>query len=69
MEQGAGDARGDGEEFSLSGEDFDLARARKFGKIDGATTADAGGCGFVGGDCGKLGEEFARVDEEGVYSW
>ena len=53
----------------MSGEDFDLARARKFGKIDGATTADAGGCGFVGGDCGKLGEEFARVDEEGVYSW
>jgi hypothetical protein len=49
----------------LSGEDFDLAGAGEFGEVDGASVADAGGGGFVGGDGGELGEELARVDEQG----
>jgi hypothetical protein len=39
----------------LALEDFDLASAREFEKIDGAAGADAGGGGFVGGYGGKLG--------------
>jgi hypothetical protein len=64
MEEGAGDAGGDGEQVGLAGEDFDLAGAGEFGEVDGASAADAGGGGFVGGDGGKLGQELARVDEE-----
>lgn len=66
VEEGSGDAGGDGEEFGLAGEDFDLAGAGYVGKVDGASAADAGGGGFVGGDRGKLREQLARVDEEGV---
>lgn len=66
MEQCAGDASGDGDEVALSVEDLDLAGAGKFGKIDGASGADAGGGGIVGGDGGELGEKFAGMDEEGV---
>ncbi len=65
MEQGAGDAGGDGQEVALSGEDFDLAGAGEFGEVDWASAADAGGGGFVGGDGRKLGEELAGMDEEG----
>ena len=49
----------------LAGEDFDLAGAGEFGEVDGASAADAGGGGLVGGDGGKLGQELAGVDEEG----
>ena len=66
MEQGAGDAGGDGDQFALAGEDFDLAGAGEFGKVDGSAAADAGGGGFVGGDGGKLRQELAGVNEEGV---
>ena len=69
MKQRAGYAGGDGEEFPLSGEDFDLAGAGEFGEIDGASVTDAGGGEFVGGDGGELGEELARVDEEGLEYW
>ena len=65
MEEGAGDAGGDGEQFGLAGEDFDLAGAGEFGEVDGTAAADAGGGGFVGGDGGKLRKELAGVDEEG----
>ena len=68
MEERSGYASGDGDEFALSGEDFDLAGAGKFGKVDGASGADAGGGGVVGGDGGKLGKELAGVDEEGGYA-
>ena len=63
MKQGAGDAGGDGEEIALSGEDLDLARAGEFEEIDGASGADAGGGGFVGGDGGKLRQQPAGMDE------
>jgi hypothetical protein len=66
VEEGAGYAGGDGDEIALSGEDFDLAGAGEFGEVDGASAADAGGCEFVGGDGGELGEEFAGVDEESI---
>ena len=65
MKQRAGDAGGDGEQGPLVGEDFDLAGAGKFRKVDGTAAADAGGGGFVGGDGGKLRKELAGVDEEG----
>jgi hypothetical protein len=42
VEQGAGDAGGDGDQVALAVEDFDLAGAREFGEIDGASPADAG---------------------------
>ena len=48
----------------MSGEDFDLAGAGKFWKVDGTAAADAGSGGFVGGDGGKLWKELAGVDEE-----
>ena len=63
MEEGSGDAGGDGEEFGLAGEDFDLAGAGKFWEVDGSSAANAGGGGFVGGDGGKLGQELAGMDE------
>ena len=66
MEQSAGDAGGDGDQFPLAAEDFDLAGARQFGEIDGATAADAGSGGFVGGDGRKLWEQLPRVNEETV---
>ena len=68
MEEGAGDAGGDGDQVALTGEDFDLAGAGEFGEVDGASAADAGDGGFVGGDGGESGEEGARVDEEEVSS-
>jgi hypothetical protein len=49
----------------LAGEDFDLAGAGDVGEIDGASAADAGCGGFVGGYAGELGEEFSGMDEEG----
>ena len=64
VEEGAGDAGGDGEQFGLAGEDFDLAGAGEFGEVDGASAADAGGGGLVGGDGGKVRQELAGVDEE-----
>ena len=64
MEEGSGDAGGDGEEFGLAGEDFNLAGAGEVGKVDGAPAADAGGGGFVGGDGGELRQEQAGMDEE-----
>src|ERR1022692_2001316 len=69
MEQGSGYASGDGDQVPLSVEDFDLAGAGEFGKVDGASAADAGGGGFVGGDGGKLRQELAGVDEEGRYAF
>src|SRR5258708_152724 len=69
VEEGAGYAGGDGDKVALSVEDFDLAGAGEFGEIDGASVADAGGGGFVGGDGGKLGEELAGVDEERGYAF
>ena len=64
VEEGAGDAGGDGEQFGLAGEDFDLAGAGKFGEVDGASATDARGGGFIGGNRGKLREELAGVGEE-----
>ena len=54
VEQGAGHAGGDGDEVYLAGEDFDLTGAGDVGEIDGASAADAGGGGFVGGDGGNV---------------
>lgn len=64
MEQGSGYAGGDGDEVALAGEDFDVAGAGDVGEVDGASAADAGGGGLVGGDGGELREQFAGVDEE-----
>ena len=66
VEEGAGNAGGDGEQFGLAGEDFDLAGAGEFGEVDGASAADAGGGRLVGGDGGKVRQELAGVDEESV---
>ena len=68
MEEGAGYSGGDGDEVALAGEDFDLAGAGKIGEIDGASAADAGGGGFVGGNGRKLRQELAGMDEEGFDS-
>ena len=68
MEEGAGYARGDGDQFPLAAEDFDLASLGEFGQIDGASAADAEDGGFVGGDRWEVGEQFAGVDEEGFES-
>ncbi len=65
MEQGSGYAGDDGDEVALSVEDFDVAGAGEFGKVDGASAADAGGGGFVGGDAGKLRQQLTGMDEEG----
>jgi hypothetical protein len=64
MEERAGDTGGDGDQVALSVEDFDPAGAGKFGEIDGASGADAGGGWVVGGDGGKLGQKSAGMDEE-----
>ena len=69
VEEGAGYAGGDCDEVTLAGEDFDLGGAGNVGEVDGTSTADAGYGGFVGGDGGELGEEFAGVDEEGFKVW
>jgi hypothetical protein len=66
MEEGSGYAGGYGDQFPLASEDFDLAGAGEFGKVDGASAADAGGGGLIGGDGRKFGQELAGVDEEGV---
>jgi hypothetical protein len=47
----------------LAAEDFDLAGAGEFGEVDGASAADAGDGGFVGGDGRKVGQQFAGMDE------
>ena len=65
MEECAGDAGGDGDQFLLALEDFDKARAGEFRKVDGAAGADAEDCRFIGGDRGEVWEELAGVDEEG----
>ena len=52
----------------MSGEDFDLAGAGKLREVDGASAADAGGGGLVGGDGWKVREQLAGVDEEGSYA-
>ena len=66
MEEGAGYARGDGDQIALVGEHFNLGGAGEVGEIDGASAADAGCGGFVGGNGGEIGEKFARVDAEGL---
>ena len=66
MEEGAGYAGGDGDQVALSGEDFDLAGAGEFGEVDRASGTNARCGGFVGGDGGEIGQEFAGVDEKGV---
>src|SRR5437867_3699800 len=50
VEEGAGDAGGDGDQGALIGKDFDMGDAGNVGKIDGASAADEGDGGFVGGD-------------------
>ena len=69
MEQRSRDAGSDGDQVSLSAEDFDLPGAGKLGEIDGASAANMGGGDFVGRDRRELGQEFARVDEEGVENF
>ena len=69
MEEGAGDAGGDGDEVALAAEDFDLAGAGEFGEVNGASATDAGDGGFVGGNARKVGEQFAGVDEKIVQGF
>ncbi|MGC2709374.1 MAG: hypothetical protein WA252_09610 [Candidatus Sulfotelmatobacter sp.] len=64
MEQAAGHTGRDGDQVGLVGEDFNLAGAGEFGEVDGASVADAGGCGSVSSNAGKLWEQLARVDKE-----
>ena len=54
MKECAGYPRGNGDEFALAVEDFDLAGAGKFGEVDGTSGPDAGGGGFVGRDGRKM---------------
>jgi hypothetical protein len=69
MEEGSGYSGGYGYQFALAVEDFDLTGAGEFGEVDGASGADAGSGGFVGGDRGELRQELAGVDEEGSYAF
>ena len=64
VEEGAGHAGGDGDQFPLAAEDFDLAGAGKFGEIDGASVADASSGEFVGGDGREVGQQFTGMDEQ-----
>jgi len=65
MKQGAGDPGRDGQQVALSEEDFDLAGAGEFGKVDRAAAANARGGGFVRGNGGELWKELAWVDKKG----
>jgi len=69
VEQRPGYAGGDGDQVPLAVEDLDLASAGEFGKVDGASAANAGGGGVGGGDGGKLRQEFTGVDEEVGSPW
>lgn len=62
----AGDAGRDGEEFLLSEENFDLTSTGEIGQVDGASVSDVSGCEFVGADCGKVGQQMARVNEKSL---
>ena len=68
VKKSAGNARGDGDEVALSEEDFDLRRARHFGKVDGASAADEGYVLFGRGDAGKFGNEFAGMNAKRLDS-
>lgn len=63
VEEGAGYAGGDGNQFPLAAKDFDLTSAREVGEINGASVADAGSGQFVDGHRRKIGKQFARMDE------
>jgi hypothetical protein len=64
MEQGAGDAGGDCNQFRLAAKNFYLAGSGKFWEVDGAAVADMGSGFFVGGYGWKLRQKFAGVDED-----
>jgi len=64
MEERSGYAGGDGDQVALAGEYFDLAGAREFREIDGASAPDSGDGKFVRHDAWHVGEEFAGVNEE-----
>ena len=64
MEQGAGDAGGDGDQFPLATENFYLSGSRKLWKIDGAAVADVSSGFFIRGYGWKLGQKLAWVDED-----
>ena len=64
MEQSAGDADCDGDQFPLAAENFYLAGSRKFWEVDGATVADVRSSFLVCGHGWKLGQELAWVDED-----
>src|SRR5579871_5035676 len=54
MEECSGHAGGDGDQVALAGENLHLTGAGEFRKVDSASTADAGGGGFVGGHRRKV---------------
>ena len=58
------DPGGDGDQFPLAAEYFDLPGTREFGQIHGASATDTGGVRFIGSDGRKLRQEFAGVNEE-----
>ena len=64
MEEGAGDAGGDGDQFPLAGENFYLPGSGKFWKIDGTAIADVRSGFFICAYGWKLRQELAGVDED-----
>src|SRR5579864_1436449 len=62
VEERAGYTRGDGDEVVLSGEDFHLPGAGKFGQVYGPSAADVRGRHFIGCDGGKGRKQLAGVD-------
>src|SRR5215470_3790220 len=66
MKQSACDARGNGNQFLLSGKDFHLAGAGEFREVHGAAHPNFSGVFFGRGDGRKFRKQFPRMDEEFV---
>src|SRR5215469_579702 len=62
LEEGAGDAGGDGEEIALSGEDLDLRRRGELGQVGLHAVAHAADGLLVGGDGWHVGQQRARMN-------
>jgi len=67
MEEGAGDAGGDGEKFGLAAKTLIGGAGRRWGGDRGGRSRMRGGGGFVGGDGGESWAGVGGVNEEGFY--
>ena len=64
VEQSSRDAGGDSDQFPLPIENLDLSGAGELGQVDGASAANTGGIGFIGGDAREMRKELAGMNEE-----